>query len=107
MGTFAVQETPRVRHSRNRPRARHACQSPARPGRQPGAGNRLRPLRRRRHPRSPAPAQTEARNAAAFVMLNALAPADPLQAMLASQAVALHYAAMACFRRACETETAP
>jgi hypothetical protein len=53
------------------------------------------------------PAQTEARNAAAFVMLNALAPADPLQAMLASQAVALHYAAMACFRRACETETAP
>jgi hypothetical protein len=53
------------------------------------------------------PEQTEARNAAAFVILNSLAPTDPLQAMLASQAVALHYAAMACFRRANETETAP
>ncbi len=51
-------------------------------------------------PEGTPPAQIVAATAAALSAVQGFAPRDPVEGMMAAQAVALHHAAMECFRRA-------
>ena len=57
-------------------------------------------------PNAPVAAQT-ARRAAAFALLGTLAPTDPVQAMLAADAIAAHHASVTAYRWAARSDLPP